>query len=315
MIITLVISCTPSNDPPPDPPDQIVSNVSPDSITTWSKEIPFGNCDSAIPDLRYAQKYRFFYDTAGRITKMLDYTTVAGAPAYQYDFAYTVYNNLKQLSEIDCSNYFDANRGDKIYVYDQNNITFADLAISGTTTQGPYLMRLKQTENTDSIDVRIISTRYYSDTIFHAVMKKDADGNVRNIVYYRANPFPGRDTSMMVTNTFYTSRPNPYYGIYEKIKFPLFLLLSFGNQLWNLQVTDLSQLYSKNCIAHSQEKIFVNQYCTGVPGWRIKDYNYDLSDYYTFDGQHVTKIRDVAPDYYNLTPSGFINMNATFTFH
>jgi hypothetical protein len=323
-----LVSCTPDkpppennppgNNPPGNNPSDPKSTII-DSISTWGiLSIP-GSC-TPFQDYRVNIRYKFMYDTAGDITKLLVYEDAASWPE-TYHFEYKMLNSIKKLWAITSEKSIYNEYEDSIAVFPSNplNEHRTDfLNIKGRVGGDEKIIRYTILNYKDSLDIVVeygmnlsINPLY---RWFHAKMKINTDGNVTDIVYFRTDPFLRTDTAIVVRNTFHTSLPNPYYSINKNSGLPFLFLLPFTNAGPFYQVTDLSQLLSKNCISHSQVKTYKNTSCGLSPGITTREFDYDLTNYFTFDGKRVTKIRDVAPEYFNKTHSGTINMNASFIF-
>jgi hypothetical protein len=316
-LFLFAVSCTRPGDimPQPNGNDTAINPVDTlkiDSISTWSLVVAGQNCDPFSP-YRIDQRYKFSYDTAGTITGLRISSDIHSTLPYVYSFRYDNQGRIETI--VSQKMPYDPNTYDSLSFHyppgDDPFVTNYIFRLGIETTLVKYLTH----QSGDTTSIKITGTRApagITSTWFRANLISDTTGNIRSITYFRSYTFPATDTAMTVNYTYYNTVPNPYYTIFKKIKVPVFFLLSFGDLYGNYSSVDLPQFVSKNCFHTVDRKIYNNIPCVGTPGITARQFEYDLSNFYTLSGNKVISMRDVDPAGYNITFSGFANAQASF---
>jgi len=285
-----------------------------DSIMTWGHYVAAWDCNVfSDPSLRFQQRYKFSYDTAGLLKKMTVYGSLHANEPYTYNFKYDA---NKKLYNIVCRSCCDRLTYDSLFwiylsptKYDIWNYSIRGL---GATT----LARYQQTDYPDSITLTILGARALDSfqPWFRAVLQKDTAGDITSVAYFRRPPFNVSDTAMALKSTYHKNLVNPYYDLYKRLNFAFIFFLNYGDMYGNVPVYDLTQVFSKHCMAKCTIKSFNNTLC-GPAGSSSVTRQYDLNDYYTYRGSQVSRLRDADYIFWQKGYSGFINGNAEFYFN
>jgi hypothetical protein len=284
-----------------------------DSIMTWSHYVLAYSCNVfSDPSARSLQRYKFYYDTAGLLTKMTIYGSLHSEP-YTYNFKYDV---NKKLYNIVCRSCCDPLVYDSLTWHNVSANKFEvwnySLRFSGYTTLAIY----EQRDYRDSIAIKVTGAQAGAtfEPWFRCLLQKDTAGDITSVAYFRIPPFNVNDTAMTLQSTFHKNLTNPWYDLYKRVGFAFFFFLDYGDMYGNVPVYDMTQVFSKHCMAKCTIKSFNNTLC-GPAGSSSVTRQYDLNDYYTYRGSQVSRLRDANYIYWQKGYSGFINGNAEFYFN
>jgi hypothetical protein len=246
---------------------------------------------------------RFEYDQRNRISKMTKRIDGRPDPFCTYIFSYN--DSDQPISVISSSADLSTMVHDSIvFTYPALGVIEAINYVKINTGGLVYpIYTVSLTESPNEI-ILIATSKDFSNpatTRFKAVMKRNGEGDITSAVYYNKGTV---DTFSVLQNEYYTTLNNPFYSIYERVKFPWFYLIRFGGLSSGWHIMDLTQVFSKHSIRQSKHRYFNGCLGGGTPTEIVRDYFFPLDSTYRPIGNKVTQM--VHQNRF-MTLTGFIN--------